>query len=121
VNNVTIYNVDLLPADIPDFFRSGMNATVDFKSESKDNALLIPVEAVRKEKEGDFVMLKGENGQAPLKRQVKLGITDDKNFEVISGLTANDKIIVKSKKYALPAGSMGSNPFSPFGQKKKAN
>ena len=30
VNNVTIYEVDLIPEEVPAFFRSGMNATVDF-------------------------------------------------------------------------------------------
>ena len=119
VNNVTIYNVDLLPENIPSFFRSGMNATIDFKSEGKDNALLLPVEAVHKERTGDYVLLKQKETGAPVKRIVRLGISDDKNFEILSGIEATDKIIVKSKKYVFPAGNLGSNPFMPFGNKKK--
>ena len=119
VNNVTIYNVDLLPENVPQFFRSGMNATVDFKSEGRENALLLPAEAIHKDKEGDYVLLKQDQEKQPVRRAVKLGITDDRNYEILSGINANDKIIVKTKKYVLQTDSAGKNPFMPFGQKKK--
>ncbi|MCX5712242.1 MAG: efflux RND transporter periplasmic adaptor subunit [Candidatus Omnitrophica bacterium] len=123
VNNVTIYNVDLLPKEVPQFFRSGMNATVDFIEKSKDDALLVPVEAVHKDKKEAFVLLKSDQGKEPVKQMIQLGMTDDKNYEVISGLTINDRIVINVKKFSLPGGSLGSNPFSPFGQtqKKKTN
>jgi len=119
VNNVTIYNVDLLPTDVPAFFRSGMNATVDFKAESKESILLIPVEAVQKDKGQDYVLVKQEGSKEPEKRRIKLGITDDKNFEVLSGIDANDRVIIKTKKYTLPKNATGSNPFSPMPQSQK--
>lgn len=119
VNNVTIYKVDLLPEKAPEFFRSGMNATIDFKAESKANALLLPVDAVRKENDDSYVLLKQNDSKNPVKRSVKIGITDDKNYEIISGVTSADTVLVMSKKYVLPSGDMGSNPFMPFGQKKK--
>ena len=119
VNNVTIYNVDLLPENVPLFFRSGMNTTVDFKVESKENILLIPVEAVHKDKNGDYVLVKQEGSKEPEKRSIKLGITDDKNFEVLSGISANDRIVIKTQKYTLPKNTTGSNPFSPMSQPQK--
>jgi membrane fusion protein, macrolide-specific efflux system len=113
VNNVTIYSVDLLPEDVPPFFRSGMNATIDFKAEGRENVLIIPVEAAHKDKNQSYVLLKVEDMKEPVKRRVTLGITDDKNFEVISGIDINDKIVIKVKKYSLPKNSTGSNPFMP--------
>jgi membrane fusion protein, macrolide-specific efflux system len=113
VNNVTIYAVDLVPEEVPAFFRSGMNATVDFIEQGKGNALLIPVEAVHKEKEENYVLVKQNNGKEPLKAPVTLGISDDKNVEVISGITENDRIILKTKKYSLPKTTSGTNPFMP--------
>ncbi len=113
VNNVTIYEVDLIPEEIPEFFRSGMNATVDFIEQGKASAILIPEAAVNKEKEENFVYLRQGNGKEPLKTPVKLGISDGKNVEVISGINQNDKIIVKTKKYALPKSTTGQNPFMP--------
>ncbi len=113
VNNVTIYPVDLIPQEVPPFFRSGMNVSVDFTVQDKKNILTIPVDAVYKNGES-YVLLKQPNGKEPVKARVELGITDDKNVEVISGVNENDRIIVKSKKYSLPkASAAGSNPFIP--------
>ena len=112
VNNVTIYEVDLLPENVPEFFRSGMNATVNFIAQSKDNVLLIPSEAVIRGKNEDFVFVKDANGQS-LKRTIQLGISDDKNTEVLSGVGVDDIILIKTKKYSLPKSNVGKNPFMP--------
>ncbi|MCU0651490.1 MAG: efflux RND transporter periplasmic adaptor subunit [Candidatus Omnitrophica bacterium] len=115
VNNVTIYKVDLIPEKAPEFFRSGMNATVDFKIDGREDALLVPVGAVYKEDNQSYVLLKNDGNKNPVKRTVELGITDDKNYEVLSGVTAGDTIIVTSKKYVFPSSNSntGSNPFMP--------
>ncbi len=120
VNNVTIYEVDLVPEKIPDFFRSGMNATIDFVEKSKEDALLIPVGAVYNDREKRFVLIKKEGQTEPLLQAVKLGITDDKNVEIISGVSEQDALILKNKKFVLPKSDAGSSPFTPFGQKKEA-
>jgi membrane fusion protein, macrolide-specific efflux system len=118
VNNVTIYNVDLLPDNVPAFFRSGMNATVDFIIQSKEDILLVPLDALRKEKDTSYVLLKQENGNQPVLAPVNLGISDDKNVEVVSGINKNDTIIITTKKYIPPSANIGSNPFATFGQRK---
>lgn len=113
-NNVTIYKVDLIPEEVPAFFRSGMNATVDFKVEAREKALLVPVGAVHRENNKSYVLLKENGGQNPVKRIIKTGITDDKNYEVISGITADDAVVITTKEYSLPtSGNAGSNPFLP--------
>jgi len=117
VNNVTIYEADVIPEEVPLFFRSGMNATVDFIEQGKENTLLIPEDALYKEKDGTFVYVKQNNGGEPLKVAVKLGISDGKNVEVISGINQNDSIIVKTKKYTLPKNTAGNNPFMPGRQR----
>jgi membrane fusion protein, macrolide-specific efflux system len=113
VNNVTIYEVDLVPEEIPKFFRSGMNASIDFIDQSSDNALLIPAEAVYKEKNTSYVLVKQGGDAQPVRAAVKLGISDDKNVEVLSGITKDDKIVLKSKMYSLPKNTRGKNPFMP--------
>ncbi len=120
VNNVTIYEVDLIPEDIPDFFRSGMNATIDFIQDSRESALLLPLEAVQKDSQGSYVMLKVNGNKEPVRRNVELGITDERNVEIVSGIGQNDRISFKSQKYFLPKnGSAGTNPFMPMGRKKE--
>ncbi|MCK9431775.1 MAG: efflux RND transporter periplasmic adaptor subunit [Candidatus Omnitrophica bacterium] len=114
VNNVTIYKVDLVPENSPEFFRSGMNATVDFIVQEKDGILLIPAQALHKDNGQDYVLLKQGEDKGPEKRIVQVGITDDKNYEVLSGLTAADTVIITTKKYVFPSGgTTGSNPFLP--------
>jgi len=118
VNNVTIYEVDLVPEKVPVFFRSGMNATIDFIEQSRDNALLLPVEAVYKDKDGDFVLLKKEGLAQEARQAVVLGISDDKNVEIISGINSKDMVVVKNKKFVLPASDVGNSPFTPFGGRR---
>ncbi len=120
VNNVTIYEVDLTPEEIPAFFRSGMNATIVFIENSKENVLLVPLEAVHREKDENLVLVKqSDNGQT-VERPVKLGMADDRNVEVISGIEAKDKVIIRSKRYVLPKSDVGTNPFMPFRKKKES-
>ena len=113
VNNVTIYNVDLVSGKVPDFFRSGMNANIDFLIEKKENALLVPNEAVHKDKDGNYVLLSRGEAAEPVRQAVTPGISDEKNTEIVSGLTAEEKIVLKSQKYSLPGAASGTNPFLP--------
>jgi len=113
VNNVTVYKVDLAPEQMPKFFRSGMNASIDFIDQSSEEALLIPIEAVYKEKDRNYVLVRQDNEVQPVRVAVKLGISDDKNVEVVSGLAKNDRILMKSKKYEIPKNTTGTNPFMP--------
>lgn len=118
VNNVTIYEVDLIPENIPEFFRSGMNTTINFIENSKKDILLLPVEAVYKNKEESFVLIK-KAGQSEITQQpVKVGIADDKNVEIVSGVNVGDILVLKNKKFVLPKSDVGSSPFTPFSQKK---
>jgi macrolide-specific efflux system membrane fusion protein len=113
VNNVTIYEVDLLLESVPDFFRSGMNATINFIENSKDNILLLSLEAVTKEGGKSFVFIKNPDSGDLEEKEVILGLSDDKNAEIISGLSENDTVVIKSKKYTLPKNSLKTNPFMP--------
>ncbi len=115
VNNVVIYNVDLVPENVPEFFRSGMSASVDFIVASKDNALILPLDAVQQDKDENYVWVKQKDSPDLIKRAVKLGITEEENYEIISGITAEDTVVVTTDGYVLPAASSntGSNPFMP--------
>jgi macrolide-specific efflux system membrane fusion protein len=114
VNNVTIYQVNIIPARVPRIFRSGMSANVDIIEQRKENILTIPLEAVKQDAEGSFVLISQGNGEKPVKRRVELGISDDKNVEVISGLGTQDKIVIATKTYQPPKDKgAGTNPFMP--------
>jgi len=121
VNNVTIYEVDLIPEKNAPFMRSGMNASVDFVVNSKNNILLLPVEAVQSGKDGKFVLVREYVGKEPEKRKVETGISDEKKIEIVSGLDINEKVVIKSKKYVLPKSDTGTNPFMPSGRRNSSS
>ncbi|MCX5677581.1 MAG: efflux RND transporter periplasmic adaptor subunit [Candidatus Omnitrophica bacterium] len=115
VNNVTIYQVDILPETVPEVFRSGMTATVVITEKTKDNIALIPLEAVKRKKDGAYVLIKESPGAKPIERKIELGIADEKNVEVISGVSEADTIIVAGQKYSPSVkANSGTNPFMPF-------
>ncbi len=116
VNNVTTYEVDLLAKELPAFFRSGMNASVDFITQKKDHVLQIPVTAIIKKKDQSFVLLKSPKNSKGVMKEIQTGISDDKNIEVTQGLKEDDDIIVKQKKYSLNPAKGGSNPFMAGGR-----
>ena len=120
INNVTIYAVDLVPENIPDFFRSGMNTTINFIENSKENILLVPAEAVYSDKAGSFVLIKKDLQADLIQQPVQLGISDGKYVEIISGVSEQEMVTLKNKKFVLPKSDTGSSPFTPFGQKKPA-
>ena len=118
-NNVTMYKVDVVPDKVPTFLRSGMSATVDITVESKENALIVPLEAVGEEEGESFVLVKKSAGAKQEKRQVELGIADEENVEILSGINSQDKIIIKTQKFKLPQQKEHKGFLSPSWRKKK--
>lgn len=114
VNNVTIYDVDIVPQEVPEFFRSGMSANVEVIEKFLREVILIPVRAIRDEDGNRFVMIKKKQGNGIEKRQIQVGLTDTSNAEVLSGLSISDIVIVKDQKYfPIKRREAGTNPFMP--------
>lgn len=113
VNNVTIYEVDVLPNEVPAVFRSGMSAVVEIVERQKKGVLRVPVAAVtRKRGKATVTVLARGRREA---RAVELGVSDDRYAEIVSGLTADDTILVGKEKRAARRGAatQGTNPFMP--------
>ena len=117
VNNVNIYDVDVLPQQVPDFFRSGMSANVEVIQQEREGVLLIPVEALIKDQDKTYVLVKKNSGKTAEKRQIETGLTDEKNAEVLSGISIGDTIIIQSQNYSPVKKEIGANPFMPFRRK----
>ena len=119
VNNVTTYIVDVVPENIPDFMRSGMTVNVTFHLEAKDDVLLVPVEAINSEANKQFVLIKDENdAKKNTSLEVKLGISDSKFYEVVSGLKENDTILIREYNLLKDENSKTS-PLSPARMQRK--
>jgi len=114
VSNVTIYTVDIVPDKVPYSFRSGMSANVDVLNGSRENVLTIPLEAVKQDKEGSYVLVQEGPKAKPVQRSIITGLSNSTSVEVTDGLSTADKVVVQSKTYQPTAETTTSgNPFMP--------
>jgi len=105
VNNVTMYEVTIVPEALPDVARSGMSTSVDIVEMSKENVIIVPLKALVQEAEGTYVLLSQGEGKAPVKRRVRRGIADAEYVEIVSGLDVSDTVVVKASGYVVPTNS----------------
>ena len=120
VNNVTIYEVDVLPRNAPPFMRSGMTANVTFVVAAQMDALLLPAEAVRRENGKTTVLQSNPSGtKLPLATAVQTGLSDGKRVEILTGLREGDAVLVPVIQIPGPSEEAPTNPFSPFGARRK--
>ncbi len=114
INNVIVYKIDLLLEEIPTFFRSGMSASIDFLIEHKKDVLMLPLEAIQQDEKESYVLIKKEGILKPVKQSVVTGIIEENYFEIVSGLTKQD-VVLMSREFVLPSLDQQSNnnPFMP--------
>lgn len=72
----------------------GLDAKVKILTESVENVLLIPVEAMNADKQGDFVYV--VEGDVVVRRDVVCGISSAEFIEIKEGISEEDKVIVSS-------------------------
>lgn len=119
INNVTIYDVEIVPRRVPPFFRSGMSANVEVVEKKREGAILIPVEAINRDQGITYVKVRKKPENTIEERVVEIGLSDEKSVEVVSGLTTEDILIVQDKIVSHKKKPTGTNPFFPFRGKKK--
>jgi multidrug efflux pump subunit AcrA (membrane-fusion protein) len=69
----------------------GMNATVEVIGGRADNAVLVPVEALREITADQYAVFVMEDGE-PVLRMVEVGLMDFSFAEIISGLEAGETV-----------------------------
>jgi macrolide-specific efflux system membrane fusion protein len=122
VNNVTIYEVDILPDRAPDFMRSGMTANVTFVVAAQKNTLFLPAEAIHQENGQPTVLLSTpSNEKQPLSKAIETGLSDGKRVEILSNLQEGDKVLVPVVQIPAAAEDQKVNPFAPFGQRPRTD
>ena len=91
--SVIYYYVTLDVDDPNDDLRLGMTARVDINTSQKDNALVIPIAALKTNNNGSYVLLVKDDGSTEAVN-VTTGIYSDEYVEIISGLSEGDKVSV---------------------------
>lgn len=100
VSSVITYGVKVRPLKVPPFFRSQMTANVSFLIKRKNDAVLVPVAAVKDAPGGKRVVTlpPGKDGTS-VTREVRTGIETDEQVEILSGLAAGEAVLVAAGKY----------------------
>lgn len=75
-------------------FKPGMNATVEFLQLQKPDVLILPAQAVKRDKERTYVLLKSADPKKPVEKDVKLGEVGNDGVEVLDGLKPGDEIVI---------------------------
>lgn len=71
----------------------GMDAKMTIYTKKEENALMLPVEAINADKQGDFVYVV-ENGVV-VRKNVVCGISSDTQCVILEGITADDNVITE--------------------------
>lgn len=86
--------VEVHLTEVDDNIILGMDAKVTVYTKKAENTLLIPVEVINADRDGDFLYV-AENGVV-VKKQIVCGISTDTYTEVLEGITEEDQIITGS-------------------------
>jgi macrolide-specific efflux system membrane fusion protein len=113
VNNVTIYEVEVEPAQIPEFMKSGMTATVGFRMEESGEAWAVPVAAVRVNEQGPAVLRSsGRPKDEPREQPVSTGLSVRGWVVITEGLKGDESLVQPT--FRLPEGRKETgSPFIP--------
>ncbi len=113
--NVNIYYVDIIPETIPDVFRSGMSANIVIIVQEKQNAVLLPPEAVQSVDGRTVVLRAGADGLTPAGyHPVTTGLQDEEHIEILEGLQTGDTVLLSDDSFELPdSNGGGTSPFMP--------
>jgi macrolide-specific efflux system membrane fusion protein len=118
VNNVTIYDVDIILNDIPQLLRSGMSVAVEVTERTVKDVLILPTAAIQYNGERQFVFVQRSGDKAD-EQDITVGLSNGSTSEITSGLTEEDVVIVQGSAYEPGKRKSGVNPFMPFGKKSR--
>ncbi len=94
VNNVTIYEVDIIPNQVPAIYRSGMSANLDIIKNSKKNILLLNAEAIQYQGQQAFVFVKDNSAEGYHQQEITTGLSQNGLIEIVSGLTEEQTVVI---------------------------
>ncbi len=91
--SVIYYYVTLNVDDPNDDLRLGMTARVDISTSQKENALVVPIAALKTNNSGSYVVVVHDDGSTETV-MVQTGIYSDDYVEITSGLSVGDKVSI---------------------------
>ena len=94
---VIYYSVTLDVNDPEGLLMPSMTARVEIETANKDNALAVPLSALKTDSNGSYVVIVKKDGTTE-NRYVETGIYSDDNVEIVSGLSEGEQVSVAMAK-----------------------
>jgi HlyD family secretion protein len=108
---VVSYGVIIALDTQDDRIKSGMTVTAFIVTQAKQDVLVVPNSAIKTSSGESYVEISADASKIELtKQKVTVGLSDDSNTEILSGLNEGDSIIVKTVNSSLKSSSF--NPAS---------
>lgn len=104
-STTNLYPVEIRLDTVSDALKPGMFASVRLVRESRQNALVLPINAVIEKGEERYVYTLGSDGKAH-RQEVTTGISNETDREILSGLKAGDTVIIKGQSFVKDGDSV---------------
>lgn len=119
VNNVSVYDVEIQVSQVPDYFRSGMTATVKIIKDEREGVVVVPDRAIQYRQDQATLLPKSGDKSAKRNRgiRIKTGLSSNGYTEVISErVRPGDEFLVSIQKAENgPRRKQGLMNFRPQG------
>lgn len=92
---VVSYNVQIALDTSDDRIKPGMSVSANVITDVAADTLSVPSSAVKSNAAGSYVQILGSNGQ-PQNKAVQVGISDDTNTQILSGLNEGDQVVTQT-------------------------
>jgi HlyD family secretion protein len=118
-NGVSQFSVFTQPSAPVPTWRIGMSVTAKVILQSKNAAIAVPIQALIKKGDATFVQVL-ENGNKPVDKEVKTGVTGSQLVEILSGISLGDEIVLgkESADGKLPT---SEDPFAEQRSSRNSN
>ena len=90
-NNMPVVEAQIMITNADEEIYLGVEAKVVIYAEKSENVLLVPVETVNSDKNGDFVYIVENN--IVVRKDVVTGVSSDSYIEIVEGLKENDQVM----------------------------
>lgn len=90
-NNMPVVAAQISITNADEEIYLGVEAKVVIYAQKSENVLLVPVEAVNSDKNGDFVYI--VENDIVVRKNVVTGVSSDTHIEIVSGLNENDQVM----------------------------
>lgn len=90
-NNTPVVSAEIEITNPDEDIYLGVEAKINIHAQKEENALLIPVEAINSDKNGDFVYIV-ENGVV-VRRNVTTGVSSDEYTQIVEGIKEGDQVM----------------------------